>query len=80
MPRNGLHRKRGSSVIPLADNFRSREAILEFVNSIFAALMRSEIDGVAYDDERGCDSARAQNETGLDCDPVLPAPPLNLAT
>src|SRR5207249_5511666 len=33
----------------LTDNFRSREALLHFVNSVFAALMRSEIGGVAYD-------------------------------
>src|SRR5439155_15455167 len=35
--------------IVLTDNFRSREALLHFVNSVFAALMRSEIGGVAYD-------------------------------
>ncbi len=34
------------TTIPLVDNFRSREAILEFVNSVFAALMRGESGGV----------------------------------
>jgi ATP-dependent helicase/nuclease subunit A len=35
--------------IPLSDNFRSREAVLDFVNSFFALFMRSEIGGVTYD-------------------------------
>lgn len=35
--------------IPLSDNFRSREALLDFVNSFFALFMREEIGGVAYD-------------------------------
>ncbi len=36
-------------VIPLAENFRSREALLDFVNSVFSQIMREEIGGVAYD-------------------------------
>src|SRR5579862_9047757 len=39
------------STIPLSDNFRSREALLDFVNSVFALLMREEIGGVNYDSE-----------------------------
>jgi ATP-dependent helicase/nuclease subunit A len=35
--------------IPLADNFRSREGILTFINPFFAALMRPAIGGVSYD-------------------------------
>ncbi|HWD91426.1 MAG TPA: UvrD-helicase domain-containing protein [Verrucomicrobiae bacterium] len=35
--------------IPLSDNFRSREAVLDFANSFFALLMRGEIGGVTYD-------------------------------
>ncbi len=35
--------------IPLADNFRSREGILEFLNPLFAALMRPAVGGVVYD-------------------------------
>ncbi|MEO7300639.1 MAG: helicase-exonuclease AddAB subunit AddA [Verrucomicrobiota bacterium] len=38
-----------SQVIPLADNFRSHEGILNFVNPLFAALMKKEIGGVEYD-------------------------------
>jgi ATP-dependent helicase/nuclease subunit A len=39
------------SVLALSDNFRSREAILNFVNPLFRALMRESIGGVAYDAE-----------------------------
>jgi ATP-dependent helicase/nuclease subunit A len=39
------------STIPLSDNFRSRESLLDFVNSVFAQLMREEIGGVNYDSE-----------------------------
>ena len=39
-----------SEVIPLSDNFRSHEAILNFVNPLFSALMKKEIGGVDYDD------------------------------
>ena len=35
--------------IPLSDNFRSRAALLDFVNPLFASLMRGEIGGVDYD-------------------------------
>jgi ATP-dependent helicase/nuclease subunit A len=38
-------------VIPLSHNFRSREALLDFVNPLFAALMREEVGGVTYDDD-----------------------------
>ena len=35
--------------IHLAENFRSREGLLNFVNSVFEPLMRPEIGGVGYD-------------------------------
>ncbi len=38
-----------SQTIALSDNFRSREAILDFANSFFALFMRREIGGVLYD-------------------------------
>ncbi|MBI4324698.1 MAG: UvrD-helicase domain-containing protein [Chloroflexi bacterium] len=38
-------------VIPLAENFRGHESILNFINPFFAGLMRAEIGGVAYDQE-----------------------------
>jgi len=42
---------RGESgeTIPLAENFRSRESLLHFVNSVFRLVMREEIGGVNYD-------------------------------
>ena len=48
---------RAGKVIPLADNFRSRERLLEFINTLFSTLMRSELGGIAYD-------ARAQLRFG----------------
>jgi ATP-dependent helicase/nuclease subunit A len=36
-------------VVSLTENFRSHEALLKFVNLLFAALMREEIGGVAYE-------------------------------
>lgn len=40
-----------SRVIPLVENFRSHEGILNFVNRVFAALMHPAVGGVAYDEE-----------------------------
>jgi ATP-dependent helicase/nuclease subunit A len=44
-------RGKEGQTIPLLENFRSRESLLNFVNSLFAPLMREEIGGVKYDDE-----------------------------
>ena len=51
--RDYAHNWQGVSgrTIPLAENFRSREPLLHFVNSLFAPLMREAIGGVNYDDE-----------------------------
>ncbi|HXI72771.1 MAG TPA: UvrD-helicase domain-containing protein [Verrucomicrobiae bacterium] len=38
-------------VIPLSENFRSRESLLNFVNAVFFPLMREELGGVAYDED-----------------------------
>ncbi len=38
-------------VVPLNENFRSRERILNFVNSFFSLVMRRETGGVEYDDD-----------------------------
>jgi ATP-dependent helicase/nuclease subunit A len=50
-------------VIDMADNFRSHESILHFVNSLFSALMRSEIGGVEFDEAAklkfGCPEERS---------------------
>jgi ATP-dependent helicase/nuclease subunit A len=39
----------GGARIVLAENFRSREGIIDFVNGLFAALMRSVFGGVSYE-------------------------------
>jgi ATP-dependent helicase/nuclease subunit A len=44
-------RGENGQVIPLAENFRSREGLLDFVNSVFSRLMREDIGGVAYDED-----------------------------
>ncbi len=36
--------------IALVDNFRSREGLLNYVNSLFARVMRPELGGMSYDD------------------------------
>jgi ATP-dependent helicase/nuclease subunit A len=38
-------------VIPLSDNFRSHEAILNFVNALFGVIMREELGDVTYDSD-----------------------------
>ncbi len=40
----------GGRVLGLSENFRSHEGILDFVNALFAPLMRQSIGGVDYDD------------------------------
>jgi ATP-dependent helicase/nuclease subunit A len=42
-------RGKTGATIPLTENFRSRESLIQFVNSVFTPLMREEIGGVAYD-------------------------------
>jgi len=44
------HGKNGQT-IPLAENFRSREGLLHFVNSVFGLLLHQEVGGVGYDAE-----------------------------
>jgi ATP-dependent helicase/nuclease subunit A len=66
-------RGENGQMIPLAENFRSRESLLNFVNSIFEPLMREEIGGVKYDDEAklkfGSPETRADNSTAKDSSP-----------
>jgi len=66
------HGKNGQ-VIPLAENFRSREDSLHFVNSLFEQLMRNEIGGVRYDAEArlqfGAPKTRAALSTTKDPSP-----------
>lgn len=63
---DGKYRK-----IVLGKNFRSRQAVVDFVNSVFGCLMREEFGGIAYDDAAklycGADYApdTPQNKTEL---------------
>jgi ATP-dependent helicase/nuclease subunit A len=50
-------------MIPLAENFRSREGLLDFVNSVFGLLMREEIGGVEYNDEAKLKSGKRRGQT-----------------
>jgi ATP-dependent helicase/nuclease subunit A len=56
-------RGKDGQTIPLAENFRSRETLLSFVNSVFEPLMRAEIGGVNYDDEAKLKFGRRWGET-----------------
>ena len=48
--------------IALSENFRSRERILSFVNSVFRLVMREEIGGVTYDDNAALKYGRGSSE------------------
>jgi ATP-dependent helicase/nuclease subunit A len=37
--------------LPLAENFRSREGVLDFINSLFELIMRRQMGGVEYDEQ-----------------------------
>ncbi len=60
--------------IPLSDNFRSREGILNFVNSLFPDLMREDLGGVAYNEQARLRFGVAEERTALNAqtDSVLP--------
>jgi len=47
----GAWRGRGGQAIPLVENFRSREGVLLFINSLFSRLMRGGAGGLSYDEE-----------------------------
>jgi len=44
-------RGKSGQMVPLAENFRSREGLLGFVNSMFTLLMHADVGGVDYDSE-----------------------------
>jgi ATP-dependent helicase/nuclease subunit A len=66
-------RGKDGQTIPLTENFRSRESLLNFVNSIFEPLMREEIGGVNYDAEAklkfGSPETRADFSAAKDSSP-----------
>jgi ATP-dependent helicase/nuclease subunit A len=66
-------RGKNGQTIHLAENFRSREGLLNFVNSVFEPLMREEIGGVRYDAEArlqfGAPGSRAELGAAKDASP-----------
>jgi ATP-dependent helicase/nuclease subunit A len=66
-------RGKNGRIIHLAENFRSREELLDFVNSVFELLMREEIGGVRYDAEArlqfGAPGSRAELSVARDPSP-----------
>jgi ATP-dependent helicase/nuclease subunit A len=66
-------RGQNGQTIHLAENFRSREGLLNLVNSVFEPLMRPEIGGVGYDAEArlqfGAPKDRAELSVAADSSP-----------
>ncbi|MGA3284703.1 MAG: UvrD-helicase domain-containing protein [Verrucomicrobiota bacterium] len=58
-------RGQNGQTIPLAENFRSREGLLHFVNSIFEFLMHERIGGVRYDAEAQLQFGSPETRTAL---------------
>lgn len=52
-------------VLSLSENFRSREALLQFVNPLFRALMRPELGGLTYDAEAALHFGSRDQRTAL---------------
>ena len=63
----------GATVIPLTENFRSRQAILNFVNALFKPLMRGELGGVDYDVDAELVFGAAAERSPLAARPNSPA-------
>ena len=64
-------------VIPLVDNFRSREGLLNSINSVFGLLMRRELGGVDYDERARLRFGAAEARRPLSA-AAEPAPGLEL--
>jgi ATP-dependent helicase/nuclease subunit A len=64
---------KNGQTISLAENFRSREGLLNFVNSVFEPLMREEVGGVRYDPgarlQFGAPGRRAELSAAKDASP-----------
>ncbi len=62
-------------VLGLADNFRSRELLLRFINPLFAELMRAGLGGVDYTDAEhlqfGAPDQRGELAAGADATPCV---------
>ncbi len=61
--------------IPLLENFRSREGVLNFVNSVCGLVMREGVGGVAYDEDATLKSGWRRDETTDESDRAGGFPP-----
>jgi ATP-dependent helicase/nuclease subunit A len=64
--------------IPLVENFRSRESVLDFINSVFQLLMRREVGGVEYDESAALRFGALTERSALSASATGPAVELNL--
>jgi ATP-dependent helicase/nuclease subunit A len=62
------------NVLGLSQNFRSHEGILNFVNSLFTALMRDNLGGVAYGEEARLQFGAPELRAALAADERTPPP------
>jgi len=61
--------------IPLSENFRSREGILDFVNALFATLMRRSVGGVDYEEDAQLRFGAPEERAALRrADKIVPLP------
>jgi len=65
-------RQHPGQTIPLSENFRSREGLLELVNSLFRVIMHPAIGGLAYDDEAELrfGARQSRSEQSMDWEPA----------
>jgi ATP-dependent helicase/nuclease subunit A len=61
-------------VLALSENFRSHEGILDFVNALFAPLMREGIGGVDYDQDARLRFGGREHRPSMLSTPPTPAP------
>ena len=61
-------------VLGLSENFRSHEGILDFVNALFAPLMRESIGGVDYDEEARLRFGGRDHRASMSSSPSAPPP------
>ena len=61
-------------VLALSDNFRSHEGILDFVNSLFAPLMRECVGGVNYDHDARLRFGGREHRPAMSSNPSAPTP------
>lgn len=61
-------------VLGLSENFRSHEGILNFINAVFAPLMRRSVGGIDYDEAARLRFGDREHRTPLASSPSMPAP------